>query len=233
MKKYKVILVVPPRGFDNGNSQKNDFEGTGTLPSSLQEIADEDCLLFLGVSPGKLPEGVLAIEEWGFKYLTISCSGEEFLCLIAGNGESHQLPPIAPIKGGGPWKNIARVKEAIDRSLPGVPKIELFTKGASPGWDTLKEGIGLTLGTCRKSGRSTRLLDKYVQAFFKEGEVFIKDHHNTGKASKKLLFRFCNRLVREHPKVEFNINLREYKVSRIIALPEPSITDKPCISSLS
>lgn len=53
----------------------------------------------------------------------------------------------------------------------------------------------------RASGRSTRLVDFYIQELFKNKGCFIKviDHHPTHKADLNLLHMITSRLDNEHP----------------------------------
>lgn len=54
----------------------------------------------------------------------------------------------------------------------------------------------------RRSGRTTRIADRCVQEFFKEGYTICVDHHSTFKAHKYLLDIVRRRLSREHPRLE-------------------------------
>lgn len=53
-------------------------------------------------------------------------------------------------------------------------------------------------GTGRRSGRSTRLIDIFIQKLFNTGAVEIFDHHRSIDATKDLFGRFCDRLNHEH-----------------------------------
>lgn len=50
----------------------------------------------------------------------------------------------------------------------------------------------------RKSGRSTRLINTYIEQLFQEGEAYIRDHHPYGECHKDLLGRLRKRLEEEH-----------------------------------
>ena len=44
------------------------------MKSAVEQISDEDCLLFMWVTFPNLKEGLKVIEEWGFKYKTLGFS---------------------------------------------------------------------------------------------------------------------------------------------------------------
>jgi hypothetical protein len=50
----------------------------------------------------------------------------------------------------------------------------------------------------RKSGRTTRLIDKAIQDLFNNGNVKIADHHDTLKMHRYLFDRVVFRLHNEH-----------------------------------
>ena len=50
----------------------------------------------------------------------------------------------------------------------------------------------------RRVGNSTRLIDKYVQDLFNEGNVVVYDHYNTNNSNNFLLSKFLGRLNLEH-----------------------------------
>lgn len=69
----------------------------------------------------------------------------------------------------------------------------------------------------KSSGRSTRLLDKYIQDFFflENNEVlYIADHEPTKEADLALMDRFINRMNAEHPDVKFNVDRYERTISK-------------------
>lgn len=50
----------------------------------------------------------------------------------------------------------------------------------------------------RRSGRSTRIIDKCVQKLFTEGEVVVIDHFPAPMGHRHLFDRFLKRLENEH-----------------------------------
>ena len=54
------------------------------------------------------------------------------------------------------------------------------------------------MGEKRASGRTTRLIDKYIQELFTKKEVVIKDHYRNAQADYFLSERVLRRLALEH-----------------------------------
>ena len=84
-KKYNVIYADPPWPFSSRELQRyggkrftsiekhyqtQSIEWIKTLP--VQDIADEDCALFLWSTDAHLKEAIETIEAWGFKYITVA-----------------------------------------------------------------------------------------------------------------------------------------------------------------
>jgi N6-adenosine-specific RNA methylase IME4 len=78
IKKYQVILADPPWQYDDpkGNDPKMGGIIYKTMANDeiyllpVQNIVDNDCLLFLWATMPKLKEAITTIESWGFKYIT-------------------------------------------------------------------------------------------------------------------------------------------------------------------
>lgn len=64
----------------------------------------------------------------------------------------------------------------------------------------------------RQSGRSTRLVDKYIQDLFTNGEVIITDHYDTKASHIFLLHRVLKRLESEHPHAFKLIEVKDLKI---------------------
>ena len=83
-KKYSIIYADPPWTFktysDRGKEKKSPelhyecmtIDDIYDLP--VQDICNDDCLLFLWVTNPLLKEGFRTIEEWGFVYKTVAFS---------------------------------------------------------------------------------------------------------------------------------------------------------------
>ena len=125
----------------------------------VSEIAEKDCVLFLWATFPQLKEAMQLIEAWGFQYKTVAfvwlktnrksgtwfyglgfwTRGNAEICLLATKGHPkrqaknvHQLI-ISPIEAHSKKPDIAR--EKITALMGDLPKIELFARKESPGWD--------------------------------------------------------------------------------------------------
>ena len=125
----------------------------------ISEITAKDCVLFLWVTAPCLLEGIELIEKWGFKYKTIGFTwvkknkkspswfwglgywtrANAELCLIATKGKPkrisasvHQVVDTAVEKHS---KKPEEVRKRIVDLMGDIPRIELFAREKSNGWD--------------------------------------------------------------------------------------------------
>ena len=126
----------------------------------VSDITDKDCALFMWVTMPKLKEGFEVIDAWGFRYITCAftwvkqnpkgegiysglghwTNGNAELCLFAKKGApKRQAKNVKQIVLSPRGRHSAKPPEVRDRivSLIGdVPRIELFAREQTPGWDT-------------------------------------------------------------------------------------------------
>ena len=165
MKKYKIIYADPPWAYKNmGNIQNNVLKHYSTMKQedieslNVNEIADDNSILFLWVTMPKLQEGLNVIKAWGFEYKTCGfnwikknkCGSNFFgvgwytksnseLCLIGTKGRSPKVSNsisqiIETVRGKHSEKpNI--VREKIIEFCGDIPRIELFARTKVEGWD--------------------------------------------------------------------------------------------------
>ena len=161
MKKYQIIYADPPWSYNDkmsGHSfsleheyKTQDLEWIKNL--SIKEIADNNCVLFLwAVSPQ-------LIEAWGFKYKTLGfCWVKEYhegglfvknlgrwtmggveLCLMGTKGKpQRQKKNISQVvfeKRGKHSQKPIRVRNKIVELMGDLPRIELFARQKTEGWD--------------------------------------------------------------------------------------------------
>ena len=127
--------------------------------SPVAEIADRDCALFLWATFPQLPEALRLIKAWGFAYKTVAfvwlkqnpkaltwfyglgfwTRSNAEICLLATKGHPkrqsagiHQLV-ISPVERHS--KKPDEVREKIVELMGDVPRIELFARQQTPGWD--------------------------------------------------------------------------------------------------
>lgn len=124
----------------------------------VSSIADDECVLFLWTTYPKLPEALEVIKFWGFKYhglafnwIKKTSKGKDFfgmgywtranpeLCLLATKGKpkpkSHAVAQLlyAPIQEHS--KKPSETRDRIIDLCGDIPRIELFAREQTPGWD--------------------------------------------------------------------------------------------------
>ena len=164
-KKYGIIYADPPWKYDMkvgtgiAETHYQVMSVTDICSLSVDGITDRDCVLFLWATFPQLKEAFYVIEAWGFKYKTVawvwiklnkktpspffglgywSRSNAE-ICLLATKGKPkrvsakvHQLI-ISPVEGHSKKPDEAR--ERITQLLGDIPRIELFAREKTAGWD--------------------------------------------------------------------------------------------------
>jgi len=126
----------------------------------IQSIADKDCKLFLWATPPCLQEAIQVIKAWGFEYKTIAfCwvktnpkSGTPFYGIGHWTASNCELVLAGMIKGGrlnrqGCVSQIdmsprglhstkpTGIKDKIVKLCGEIPRIELFARQKTEGWD--------------------------------------------------------------------------------------------------
>lgn len=165
MEPYQIIYADPPWRYDQkslqGAAEKHystmSMEELCGLP--VERIAAKDSLLFLWATFPQLPAALRLISAWGFQYKTVAflwlkknrkadswffglgfwTRGNAELCLLATRGHPkrkaaniHQFI-ISPIEAHSKKPDIVRDK--IVALAGDVPRIELFARQETPGWD--------------------------------------------------------------------------------------------------
>ena len=165
MRKYTVLYADPPwryRNKPNGRSPESHYptmktEDICALP--VQELAAEDCALFLWVTMPMIFEAQKVLAAWGFRYKTVAfvwvkqnrkgtgvlwgmgywTRANAELCLLATKGHPqrrakniHQVI-ISPVEEHS--KKPEEARRRIEALLGDVPRLELFARRPSPGWD--------------------------------------------------------------------------------------------------
>ena len=165
IQKYQIIYADPPWDYQqcrlSGSAKKHyptmRIEELCALP--VADIADRDCALFLWATFPQLPEALRLIQAWGFVYKTVAfvwlkqnrkaltwfyglgfwTRSNAEICLLATKGHPkrqsagiHQLV-ISPVEHHS--KKPDEVREKIVALMGDVPRIELFARQQTPGWD--------------------------------------------------------------------------------------------------
>ena len=165
MKKYQIIYADSPWKYDDPKANDPKLGGI-TYPTMedeeiyslpIQDLADENCLLFLWATMPKLQEGLTTIERWGFKYTTCAfvwvkkrgakiysglghwVNGNAELCLLGKKGTPKRYKKdVKQIIMSQLREHSRKPDETRDRiiSIAGdLPRIELFARQRFEGWD--------------------------------------------------------------------------------------------------
>lgn len=165
MKKYNVIYADPPWRYERNKVQGAAESHYPTMSTEdicalpIKEIADRDCALFLWATFPQLREAFRVMDAWGFKYKTLAflwlkqnrkadswfygmgfwTRSNAEICLLSTKGypkrqctSVHQFV-ISHIEQHSKKPDEARDK--IVKLMGDVPRIELFARQKTPGWD--------------------------------------------------------------------------------------------------
>lgn len=165
MEPYQIIYADPPWRYDQkgveGAAERHystmSLEDICKLP--IKSISAKDSILFLWATFPQLPAALRVISAWGFQYKTVAflwlkknrkadswyfglgfwTRGNAEVCLLATRGHPkrkskkvHQFI-ISPIEAHSKKPDIVRDK--IIELAGDVPRIELFARQVTPGWD--------------------------------------------------------------------------------------------------
>ena len=125
----------------------------------IKSISDENCILFLWITMPKLPEAFGVIKAWGFTHKTTAFTwiklnpksetifkgvgrwvmGNAELVLLATKGKPHRIvkniSQVVMAKRGKHSVKPDEVKTRIVRLMGDIPRIELFAREKTEGWD--------------------------------------------------------------------------------------------------
>jgi len=175
-KKYNIIYADPPWRYNDKRktSGKNNPTGAGGAEKhyntmsfeelselKIQDIADENCMLFMWATSPQLPTAIKLIKSWGFKYKTVSFTWVKMkndMSEPRGDGIgsytlSNSEYVLVALKGKY-WRKDAtarqillhpklshsekpnEIRKRIVKMLGDLPRIELFARQKVKGWDT-------------------------------------------------------------------------------------------------
>lgn len=125
----------------------------------VKDIAEKDCVLFLWVTYPKLLECIATIQEWGFTYKTCGFSwvkrnkksdgfftglgywtrANNEICLLATKGKPKRISKSVRQIVDTPLEKHSKkpdcVRERIVELCGDLPRIELFARQKTDGWD--------------------------------------------------------------------------------------------------
>jgi len=164
-KKYQIIYADPPWSYTGNmmNSSATDHYQTMSLEDicklPIKNIADDNCVLFMWVTLPKLNQFMKVIESWNFEYKTTAfvwCKKNKIsdsffiglgrwtranpeICILATKGKPKRLSKsvrqlqIFPIEKHS--KKPDQFKNLIIDLVGDLPRIELFARQKTEGWD--------------------------------------------------------------------------------------------------
>ncbi|HDR1937967.1 TPA: MT-A70 family methyltransferase [Pasteurella multocida] len=165
-KKYQIIYADPPWNYSNKVSngaavnhyRTMTFKEIESMP--VNQLADDDCVLFMWVTFPILDKALEVIKAWGFKYKTIGFNwvktnkkqtdkyffgcgnwtrANSEICLIATRGKPKRANAsvsqiiVEPVQNHS--KKPDAVREKIVELMGDLPRIELFARNTTDGWD--------------------------------------------------------------------------------------------------
>lgn len=180
MGKYQVIYADPPWSYrvwskkGNGRSAESHYptmsiEEIADLP--VNELADENCALFLWVTFPLLKEIWKVIDAWGFTYKSVAfvwikqnkkadslfwgmgywTRANAEICILATKGSpkrySKRVHQVIVSHIEEHSKKPEEARRRIEQLMGDVPRIELFARRETPGWDVWGNEVACSLGT--------------------------------------------------------------------------------------
>lgn len=177
-KKYSIIYADPPwdyggklqfdkssKSADKINLNKSIFISAANfkyptvklkdlLKIPIQEISQDDCLLFMWVTNPHLAQGIELGKAWGFDYKTVAFVWDKMahnpgqytvsyceLCLVFKKGKiprprgARNIKQLVRVPRGKHSEKPKEVVDGITKMFPTQNKIELFARNKPKGWD--------------------------------------------------------------------------------------------------
>lgn len=179
-KKYNIIYADPPWSYGDVHTWHKMGGGVSrhyktmsikeieNLASNIQNLAADDCLLFIWATFPNLKECLQIIDKWGFKYKTLGfswiktnkknkkpCFGIGFytksnceVCLLGVKGkpgniiQSNKISSCIISERREHSRKPDEARERITQLVGQVPKIELFARQETDGWDCWGNEVG-------------------------------------------------------------------------------------------
>jgi len=133
-----------------------DSEDIRNLP--VKDIADKNCVLFLWVTFPFLEVALSIIKDWGFSYKTTGFNWVKLnknesifrgmgywtmsnaeICILATKGKPKRVacdvPQVVLSRRERHSKKPDEIRDRIVRLMGDIPRIELFAREKTPGWD--------------------------------------------------------------------------------------------------
>lgn len=167
MKKYQIIYADPPWTYKDKNCNGNALNHYNTMDikdiknMNISEISDKNCILFIWATYPLIQECLDVIKAWGFKYKTIGFQwvklnrknnkpffglgrwtrGNTECCLIATKGKPKRINSKISQLVFSPIREHSRkpdeIRDLIVDLVGDLPRIELFARTKTKGWDVM------------------------------------------------------------------------------------------------
>ena len=159
--KYDVIYADPAWRYDFSKSKNRDVENqypTMTIDDicnlPVNNMTNENAVLYMWATAPKLPEAMKVIEAWGFKYVTHGIwdkemigmgywfRGQHELLMVAKKGKFSPPPSTMRIssvmkeKRGKHSKKPDFIRNLIKEWYPSAARLEMFCREEKQGWHT-------------------------------------------------------------------------------------------------
>lgn len=166
--KYKTIYVDPPWNLSGGGKIKRGAdkhyplmktEDIFDMKDFIDELADEQCHIYMWVTNNFLESGLAIMKHWGFQYLTnvvwVKNSfgtgqyfrGQHEILLFGRKGKAlpyKHVKNISSVLYASKGKHSQKPKEFyhIIEKISYPPYIELFARNKKDGWDIWGNEVG-------------------------------------------------------------------------------------------
>tara|TARA_R110002020_G_C15833499_1_gene734438 strand:- start:10 stop:585 length:576 start_codon:yes stop_codon:yes gene_type:complete len=172
-KKYNIIYADPPWSFSSKELQLYNGKRFTSIEKhyptqskdwiknlKVNEIAEDDCALFMWTTDAHIKEAIETIESWGFKYVTVAFVWEKKtktgktvanlgawtmknyeLCLFGTKGamlkhkKANNIYQKVEAERTKHSKKPEEVRKRIELLFGNLPRIELFARQETEGWD--------------------------------------------------------------------------------------------------
>lgn len=159
------------RGVAEGHYEVMDLLDVATIP--INEIADKDCVLFMWATFPVIPMALKLIKAWGFQYKTVAFTwvkknkksdswfwgmgswtrANAEICMIATRGAPHRKNKGVHSVIDTPVREHSRkpdeTRERILKLMGDLPRIELFARHKTEGWDVWGNEVESDIDFCK------------------------------------------------------------------------------------
>ena len=155
-----IYQYYTPDTTPNTGRYKSVMENKDIINLPVNNITEKDCVLFMWTTDSHLPIAIETMNSWGLPYKTVGFvwnkkekSGKQVcyygkwtmkgteLCLIGAKGKANSLIKSHKVRGlveairGKHSEKPNEVRNRIVELMGDLPRIELFARSYTPGWD--------------------------------------------------------------------------------------------------